>query len=323
MTATIAPPSLSGQPPKQRPSVIETEGRHGEAHRHTDALRGLLRAARPHQWIKNATVLMIPGLGFYTLGVAGLVDALVACSAFCLASSSVYLLNDTLDREADRHHPVKRHRPIASGVVSPALATVASGAAALTALALGFLVSPMLVAIIAAYLLLTASYSLGLKRLAWVDVAVLAAGFVLRVVAGAVAVGAAVPLLLLTAVFAGAAFVALGKRRSELVLLGDDASSHRSALGTYRLRTIDAGLAATQAVAVVTFGLWVLALEFEPAGAGLALLGAAGFWEVLNAYRRRLMGGGGGDPARELLANHTLLPGLLVVGLVAFSAGII
>ena len=128
MTATIAPPSLSGQPPKQRPSVIETEGRHGEAHRHTDALRGLLRAARPHQWIKNATVLMIPGLGFYTLGVAGLVDALVACSAFCLASSSVYLLNDTLDREADRHHPVKRHRPIASGVVSPALATVASGA---------------------------------------------------------------------------------------------------------------------------------------------------------------------------------------------------
>ncbi len=107
------------------------------------------------------------------------------------------------------------------------------------------------------------------------------------------------------------------------MLLGDDASSHRSALGTYRLRTIDAGLAGTQAVAVVTFGLWVLALEFGPAGAGLALLGAAGFWEVLNAYRRRLMGGGGGDPTRELLANHTLLPGLLVVGLVAFSAGII
>ena len=323
MTATLLRPPLPEPPPEGARPTGGTRHRADTDREHHGAVAGLVRAARPHQWIKNATVLMVPGLAIFSLGLAGVVGAAIACAAFCLASSSVYLLNDTVDRNADRHHPVKRNRPIASGMVSPAVALGASAGAAMVALTLGLLVTPALGAIIGGYLVLTAAYSLGLKRLAWLDVTLLAVGFVLRVLAGAVAAAVSVSPLLLVAVFAGAGLVALGKRRSELVLLGDEAAAHRSALGTYRLSSIDVALRTSQTAAVVAFGLWVLTLEGGPIGAGLGLLAALGFAGVLDTYRQRLLRGGGGDPSRELLANHALLPGLMVAGLTVLVAGIV
>lgn len=323
MTVTATRPPRSNHPAPRALDACEQGTGLPVVGNRRDVTVGLLRAARPHQWVKNATVLMVPALVVSSLGVAGVVSALVAAMAFCLASSSVYLLNDTIDREADRHHPVKRNRPIASGVVSLALAVGASTAAALTAVGLGLLVTPILGGVVAGYLLLSATYSLGLKRLAWLDVALLAGGFMLRVIAGAAAVAVGVPALLLVAVFAAAAFVALGKRRSELVMLGEQAEAHRSALAAYRLGTIDAALCWTQAAAVVAFGLWVLSIEGGSTGTGLGLLGAVGLLGVLDAYRQRLLRGGGGDPTRELLANHALMPGLVVAGLVVLAAGIV
>lgn len=323
MTATIRrSPSPEPRPGGALPTADAGPRPPDEGDRHR-SIAGLVRAARPHQWVKNATVLMVPGLVLLSLGLGAVLSALLACVAFCLASSSVYLLNDTVDRVADRHHPVKCNRPIASGVVSPGLAIGASTVAALVAVTMGLLVTPALGAIIAGYLLLTAAYSLGLKRLAWLDVTLLAAGFVLRVMAGAVAAAVGVSPLLLLAVFAGAGLVALGKRRSELVLLGEEAAAHRSALASYRLSGIDAALRWSQTTAVVAFGLWVLVLEGGPIGTGLGLLGALGFLGVLDTYRQRLMRGGGGDPSKELLANPALLPGLMVAGLAILAAGAI
>jgi len=324
MTATIVPtPPLPRCEHQGFPGVTSPLTPEGGNPQRASVLAGLVTAARPRQWVKNGAVLMVPTLLIASLGATGMLSAVIATLAFCLASSSVYLLNDTVDRAGDRHHPTKRYRPIASGLVKPSLALGGAAAGATLALGLGWLVSPVVAAIIATYLAVTAAYSLGLKRIAWLDVGVLAAGFVLRVGAGAAAVAAVAPPLLLMAVFAGATFIALGKRRAELVLLGDEAGAHRSALRTYRLPAIDVALRRAQAVTVLAFGLWILVAEGGAFGPALAVVGALALLAALDGYRQRLLGGAGGDPTRELTSNRALLCGLAFSGLIAVSTAAI
>ena len=290
---------------------------------HAEQAHGLLVAARPYQWAKNVVVLMVPGLMILSIGLAGVVAAIGAVVAFCLAASSVYLLNDTADRSNDGHHPVKRNRPIASGLVSPQLALSAAALAALAALGVGLLVAPALAAVVAVYLVSTAAYSLYLKRFAYIDVSVLAAGFVLRVLAGAVAVGAGAPPLLLVAVFWGAVFISLGKRRSESALLGGRAATHRSALRTYTVPFLDVSLLDTELVTILAFGAWVFTSLTGSLGAVLGLLAGFSLMTALNAYRQGLFRGAGGDPTRDLAANLPVLCGLAATGLIAMSTGLI
>lgn len=304
-----SPDVVTTRPPTSTPSPAATAA-------------GLVQAIRPYQWAKNTAVLLVPGLVALTLGVGGVVTALGAFVAFCLAASSVYLLNDVVDRHRDLEHPRKRTRVIASGVVSPELALGAAGTAALVAVAVGTTIAPALGIVVASYLALTAAYSLGLKHVPYVDVGVLAAGFVLRVLAGAVAVGAAASSLLLLGVFAGAVFIALGKRRSELVLLGDNASAHRAALGTYTVAKIETGLRHAENVTVAAFGAWILFAVTGPLGVAAALAGAVSLHSALDAYRRVMHGGGGGDPTRDLLSSPLVLCSLATTGLIAVTAGV-
>ncbi len=218
---------------------------------------GLLQAARPQQWLKNGAVLIVPGLSILALTGGQMLAAIGAVLAFSLAASSVYLLNDTLDRHNDAQHPTKQFRPIASGVVSPSVALGAPLASATAALVLGAVVSTALAIVVALYLAITAAYSVKLKHIAIVDVAVLSLGFVLRVVAGAVAVGLAAPALLLVSVFWASVFIALDKRRSEAMLLGDNAASHRPALRVYTIPFIDTSLLDSQLISVLAFGAWI------------------------------------------------------------------
>lgn len=309
--------------PGRGPDPIGYDGSRGVRRRPARATAaGLLVAARPYQWAKNAAVLMIPGLMIFSIGMGGIVAALGATLAFCLAASSVYLLNDTADRENDRHHPTKRHRPIASGTVRVPVALGTAAAAASAAIGIGVLITPALAAIIGAYLVITAAYSLLLKRFAYVDVAILAAGFVLRALAGAVAVGVSAPPLLLAAVFTGAVFISFGKRRSEAVLLGAGAGAHRSALRTYTVPTLDTALVDAELVTVVLFGAWVVTSIVGPLGMVLGVLAAGSLLTALNAYRRVLHGGAGGDPVRDL-ASVPVLASLAATGLIALSTGMI
>ncbi|MDE0803960.1 MAG: UbiA family prenyltransferase [Acidimicrobiales bacterium] len=282
---------------------------------------GLVQAIRPYQWAKNGAVLLVPGLVILSLGVGGIIAALGAVVAFCLAASSVYLLNDVVDRERDLEHPGKRNRAIAAGLVSPELALGTAGTAALVAVAVGTTIAPALSIVVASYLALTAAYSLGLKHVPYVDVGVLAAGFVLRVLAGAVAIGAVASPLLLTGVFAGAVFIALGKRRSELVLLGDQASAHRAALGTYTIDTIDTGLCIAENVTVIAFAAWILLAIAGPIGVLAAVAGGVSLHGVLDAYRRVMLDGGGGDPTRDLLTSPLVLSSLATTGVIAATTG--
>lgn len=193
--------------------------------------------------------------------------------------------------------------------------------AAAGGLMLGFAVSSAIVGI---YLAMTAAYSTALKHIPIVDVGVLALGFVWRVLAGAAAVEMAAPPLLLTAVFWAAALVALGKRRSEAVLLGDKAASHRLTLDSYTLPFLERSLTDTQMLSVLAYAAWIYTAVAAPFAIALALIAGLSLHIALGAYRRSLIEtGGGGDPTRELASNPLVLTSLAAAGLIALSTRLV
>jgi 4-hydroxybenzoate polyprenyltransferase len=216
----------------------------------------LVEALRPRQWTKN--VFVFAGIVFAgRLFERGAEARVLACFVlFCAASSAVYLANDVADRHTDVHHPLKRQRPIASGRLQPSAAIAASVLLSAVALAGTVLLNPATLAIIAAYLAITFAYSFGLKRVFLLDVMIVAAGFVLRAAAGAACIEAEISPWLLVCSFLLALFLALGKRRAELVLLGQDATNHRAALGSYSLPLVDSWLTALSGAAIVSYALY-------------------------------------------------------------------
>ena len=216
----------------------------------------LLEAMRPRQWSKN--VFVLAGIVFagqlFDLGAQ--LRVLACFVVFCAASSAVYLVNDVADRAIDSHHPLKRSRPIASGSLAPGPAIAAAAALAVASLAGAAQLNRATLAITAAYLASTIAYSFGLKRVFLLDVMIIAAGFVLRAAAGAACIDAEISPWLLVCSFLLALFLALGKRRSELVLLGQEAVTHRVALGRYSLPLLDSWLTALAGAAIVSYAIY-------------------------------------------------------------------
>jgi len=216
----------------------------------------LIAAMRPRQWSKNMFVLAGIVFAGQLFDRTAQLRVLSCFALFCAASSAVYLVNDVVDRVTDTHHPIKRLRPVASGRLSPATALAASIALSAGALVAAALLNRATLAITAAYLASTFVYSLWIKRVFLLDVMTVAAGFVLRAVAGAACIDAEISPWLLVCSFLLALFLALGKRRSELVLLGQDATNHRAALGQYSLSLVDSWLTALAAAAIVSYAIY-------------------------------------------------------------------
>lgn len=197
-------------------------------------VRGLVRAMRPQQWVKNLFVLAPVVYAQELFDVRRVVGALAGFVCFCLLASGVYLLNDLMDVEADRAHPVKKNRPIASGEVGEGAAKIAMAALALSALAAAWCLSPWFFAAAGGYLANNIAYSFGLKRVAYLDVLSIAGGFELRVLAGAYAADVPPSAYLLIVTFLLAAFLGLGKRMHELVQQErSGSSSSRTVLRRY------------------------------------------------------------------------------------------
>lgn len=205
-------------------------------------LAGLCRTARPLQWVKNLLVflplLFAVDLVWEPGDVATLLPyiprLLTLFVAFCALSSAVYLLNDVADREADRRHPTKRARPIASGLVPAWLAVSTLAALAVVGMLGLYVISPLTLPLIGGiYLIANVGYSLRLKRVALVDVMIVAGGYVLRAVAGAVAVGAAPSPWLYAVTAAGALFIVIGRRYAEARLAGEEPEAQRATLSHY------------------------------------------------------------------------------------------
>jgi len=267
----------------------------------------LVRLARPKQWLKNVLVVAAPGAaGVLTEGEA-LLDTGIAFVCFCLAASGTYYLNDALDAEADRGHPTKRNRPVASGAVTVQTA-VAGGVLLLAgALALSFAARAQLAAVVGGYLVLTVAYSTYLKHEAVLDLAAVAAGFVLRTIAGGVAVGVPISEWFLIVAGAGSLFMVTGKRHAELLELGDDAAAHRPALDLYSRTFLGYVRALSSSVAVLAYCLWAFQ-ESEGAGEPVWFeLSIVPFVLGILRYALLLEQGRGGAPEELVLEDRTLL----------------
>jgi decaprenyl-phosphate phosphoribosyltransferase len=216
-------------------------------------LGSILKAIRPHQWVKNLFVAA-PLVFAKRIGdVPSDLRAAAAFAAFCLLSSAVYLVNDLVDLEKDRAHPIKRNRPIASGALKPEIARVLAALFAVAALGSGLALGWGFALTAAAYLALNAAYSFRLKRVAFVDVACISIGFLLRVLAGAFAIDVPASRWLLVCTLLLSSLLGFGKRAHELRIGGEDGHLHREVLGDYNPRVLRALLAVLGAATTAAY----------------------------------------------------------------------
>ena len=221
----------------------------------------LLQALRAHQWIKNLFVFA-PLLFSQNLTNRPLLMAAArAFAAFCLISSAQYVFNDIRDVEEDRAHPVKSRRPLASGRISRGTAVGLLAGMALGGFAVAATVNRTFLLVAAGYFVLQVLYTVWLKHVVILDVFIIAAGFLIRVVAGGVAIGVEVSSWLLICTILLSLFLALGKRRYELTLLQEDAASHRPILREYNPYLLDQMISVVTASTFVAYCLYTISAE--------------------------------------------------------------
>jgi len=238
-----------------------TEEASSPLRRRRTLLQAVLVSLRPTQWTKNFALLAAPIFARRITEPLALGQALQGVAAFCLLASAAYLANDIVDRENDRLHPRKRWRPIAAGELPVPLAAGVGAALALVGLLLALGLGRNFLAAAGAYVALQAAYSVALKKVVLLDVFGLALGFVLRVVAGGEAVGVEISSWLYLCSFQLALFLALAKRRAELVHLAADAPGHRRILADYTTPLLDQLITVLSACTVLAYALYTRAPE--------------------------------------------------------------
>ena len=269
----------------------------------------LVRSLRPSQWTKNLIIFAGLIFGQRLLDPPSVVTSLLAFLVFCALSSVVYLINDVADRHADRQHPLKRHRPIASGALPVPLAMAVAAVLAVTALAAAYALEFSFGIVATVYLALLGSYSGRLKHVVIIDVLTIAIGFVLRAVAGAVVIHVEIGHWLLIATVLLALFLALSKRRHELVLLAEGATSHRRILQEYSPYLLDQMISVVTASTLVAYAIATVSPEtiekFGTNKLGLTLpFPLYGIFRYLYLVHQKE---GGGSPSDLLLNDRPLL----------------
>ena len=269
----------------------------------------LLLTLRPEQWTKNLLIFAGVLFGGRLLDAAAVWSAVAMFAVFCGLSSAVYVFNDLADREADRRHPLKRGRPIASGQLSPRVAALAGIVIAAGAIAGALALGRTSVLVAGAYLVLLVLYSAVFKHIVIVDVLVIAGGFVLRAMAGAIAVSVPISEWLLVCTTLLALFLALSKRRHELTLLGEAATGHRRILEEYSPYLLDQMIAVVTASTLIAYSLYATSPEtaerFGTNRLGLTIpFVLYGIFRYLYLVHQKL---GGGSPAAMLVTDRPLL----------------
>lgn len=283
----------------------------------------ILRAARPLQWLKNVLVFAAPG-------AAGVLDesgvlwrTVVVFVAFCLASSGTYFWNDIVDLDADRGHPVKSKRPIASGEVGLGVARLAGTVLPIAGLGLAASTGRWQpVAVLALYLVITLSYSFVWKHVAVLDLIAIASGFVLRAAGGAVAADVEMSSWFVLVTTFGSLFIVAGKRYAEARDLGDDAHAVRSTLGEYSEGYLRFVLAVTCGGAIVSYCVWAFETK-ELAGSDLPLYELS-IVPVLTAFLRYalVLDHGDGAAPEEVFATDRVLQLLGVAWAIVFGLAV-
>jgi 4-hydroxybenzoate polyprenyltransferase len=283
-------------------------------------VRALWTSLRPRQWVKN--LFVFAGVVFaQKLYTPLLLVALAVFAIFCALSGAIYLLNDVADRDKDRLHPQKRARPVASGRLPVPLAIGAAGVLIAGSLGASLALSGPLAVVAVAYAGLLIAYSVKLKHVVILDVLIVSFGFVLRAVAGALAIRVEISGWLLICTILIALFLALGKRRHEYLTLGEQAARHRPILAEYSAGLLDQMIAVVTASTVTAYALYTMSTEtvakFDthllPATLPFVLYGIFRYLYLL--YRRQL----GGNPSEIFLNDRPLLLNTLLWMLVVLA----
>lgn len=284
-----------------------------------------IRALRPHQWVKNVFVLAAVVFARGDIGHQSALSAdysdlwrsLLAFAAFCLGSSSIYLVNDIMDVESDRQHPTKCRRPIAAGQLRVPTAIAMSVLCVIGALALGWLSGASanpdapykVLAVVGVYMSINLAYSIKLKHIVLVDAFCIASGFILRVKAGGYAAPYYVSHWLVLCTFFLALFLALNKRRAEINLLGEDSGNHRANLREYTVGFLDQMVTVLASATIVCYTMYTVSEDTADKFSGARYLIYSVPFVVFGLARYMLLvqtSRGGGSPTRMLLGGDAL-----------------
>lgn len=284
-------------------------------------LIGLLKTMRPRQWPKNGFVFAALFFDRQVLEAGSVIQAILAFILLCLVSSAVYIMNDLVDIESDREHPIKRNRPLPSGQLDPNVAKVALAVFVIVGLAASFILSWVFGLILLGYFLLQVTYTWQLKHIVLLDVSAVAAGFILRVAAGVaiIEVERFSPWLYVCTGFL-ALFLALGKRRHELALLGEDAGNHRAILQEYNLDLIDRLMGIVSTSCLVSYSLYTFQSEGLPPNHLMMLTIPFALYTLFRLLYLIHVRKEGGAPEEILLRDRPLQITLVLWAVVIFFA---
>ncbi len=269
---------------------------------------GIIKAVRPRQWVKNLLVLAAPlaalGSGVRYDYREVLIKVAIAFVVFCLAASSVYLINDARDVDADRQHPTKRFRPIAAGVVPEWLAYTLAVVLGVASLAISWLVTPSLAWVMAVYIAIQLAYCFGLKHQAVLDICIVSSGFLIRAVAGGVAADILLSQWFLLVMAFGSLFMAAGKRYAELQLAERTGAKIRKSLESYTTSYLRFVWTLSATAMVVCYSLW--AFERDGANAGWFAVTIIPITIAVLRYAVDVDGGLAGEPEEIALGDRVL-----------------
>jgi len=283
--------------------------------------RAMIREARPKQWVKNVLVLTAP-LASGRIDQASVLGAsAIAFAAFCLAAAAVYYANDALDVEADRAHPKKRFRPIAAGLIPIPVAWTTVVVLSIAALGVALTANVGTAAVIAVYLAMHLSYSAWFKHILVLDLALVAAGFLLRAMIGGVA--ANIPLsqwFLLTTGF-GSLFMVAGKRYSEMVLMGEAAGTTRKSLAAYSESYLRFVWQMAAGLTILTYSLWAFSLGTGDQGVNWHEISIVPWCFIFLRYAMFVDAGQAGEPEDVVLGDRVIMA-IAATWLACFALGV-
>jgi len=289
-------------------------------------LKALLKTMRPRQWIKNGFIFFALIFDRQLFMTEPFLRTVVGFFLFCLVSSAVYLFNDIADVEADRNHPEKKNRPIASGKLPIRVAWMSALLLAFVAIPLGYWLSPYFALILAAYLVINLLYSRWLKHVSILDVLIISSGFVLRVAAGVALIYPVERfspwLYMITILFS--LYVGLGKRRAELNLLAQGASAHRRVFEGYTLPLLDQYITIVSGMTIVAYSLYTFSAPNLPENHSMMLTIPFVVYGIFRYLQLIQIGHAAGSPDEVALKDRplqitVLLWGLAVIGIFYLS----
>ncbi|MFT4397171.1 decaprenyl-phosphate phosphoribosyltransferase [Gordonia lacunae] len=267
---------------------------------------GLIKAVRPRQWVKNVLVLAAPLAAGNITDASVLASAGIAFVAFCLAASSIYLVNDAMDVESDRNHPTKRFRPIAAGVVPVTLAYVLAVVLLVGSIGIAFLANWQTAVVIAIYLVIQLGYCFGLKNQAVIDICIVSSGFLLRAIAGGVAAEIVLSQWFLLVMAFGSLFMAAGKRYAELQLAERTGAKIRKALEYYTTTYLRFVWTLSATAVVIFYGLWAFDKGSDHDTNVAYAISMVPFTVAILRYAVDVDGGAAGEPEEIALGDRVL-----------------